>query len=60
MKKGHVIVRAKVREEAKLILDEEIEEYIKVIKVPEDVEERYSTRIVKRESVLVFITLPRV
>ena len=60
MRKRFVIVRAKLREEAKEVLNEEVEEYLKVLKIPEDVEERMSTKIVKRESVMVFIILPRI
>ncbi len=60
MKKKYVVVRAKLKEEAREVLSEEVEEYLKVIKMPEDVEERMSTKVIKRESVMLFIIIPRI
>ncbi len=60
LKKRFVIVRAKLREEASEVLNKEVREYLKVIKLPDDVEERMTTKVVKKESVMVFITMSRI
>jgi len=51
-------VRAKLREKI-LIGGYEVEEYVKIMKIPEDVDEEYELEIVNREGPIVVIVFPK-